>query len=180
MGNRWGNNGNSVRLYFLGLQSHCGSSRPRNWTRVSKVWLNTHQTLAMGTSDFLWLQILHIWKLYLSFQQSGGFLQLQQFYITSSSNTSERKLQVETWGLVLSKLDLIFKNLIIPTIIYNHPCCLISLSKKFFQKYQWGMRFHNCSILITHPTDFWSLLPFQHFHLLSLPFGPGDISSGSD
>ena len=54
MGNRWGNNGNSVRLYFLGLQNHCESSRPRNWTRVSKVWLNTHQTLAMGTSDFLY------------------------------------------------------------------------------------------------------------------------------
>ena len=24
MGNRWGNSGNSVRLYFLGLQNHCG------------------------------------------------------------------------------------------------------------------------------------------------------------
>ena len=23
MGNRWGNNGNSDRLYFLGLQTHC-------------------------------------------------------------------------------------------------------------------------------------------------------------
>ena len=23
MGNRWGNSGNSVRLYFLGLQTHC-------------------------------------------------------------------------------------------------------------------------------------------------------------
>ena len=23
MGNRWGNNGNSVRLYFSGLQNHC-------------------------------------------------------------------------------------------------------------------------------------------------------------
>ena len=23
MENRWGNNGNSVRLYFLGLQNHC-------------------------------------------------------------------------------------------------------------------------------------------------------------
>ena len=23
MANRWGNNGNSVRLYFLGLQNHC-------------------------------------------------------------------------------------------------------------------------------------------------------------
>ena len=23
MGNRWGNRGNSVRLYFLGLQNHC-------------------------------------------------------------------------------------------------------------------------------------------------------------
>ena len=23
MGNRWGNSGNSVRLYFSGLQSHC-------------------------------------------------------------------------------------------------------------------------------------------------------------
>ena len=23
MGNRWGNSGNSVRLYFVGLQSHC-------------------------------------------------------------------------------------------------------------------------------------------------------------
>jgi len=23
MGNRWGNGGNSVRLYFLGLQNHC-------------------------------------------------------------------------------------------------------------------------------------------------------------
>ena len=23
MGNRWGNNGNSVRLYFFGLQNHC-------------------------------------------------------------------------------------------------------------------------------------------------------------
>ena len=22
--NRWGNNGNSERLYFLGLQNHCG------------------------------------------------------------------------------------------------------------------------------------------------------------
>ena len=24
MANRWGNNGNSDRLYFLGLQNHCG------------------------------------------------------------------------------------------------------------------------------------------------------------
>ena len=24
MGNRWGNSGNSVRLYFSGLQNHCG------------------------------------------------------------------------------------------------------------------------------------------------------------
>ena len=24
MANRWGNNGNSERLYFLGLQNHCG------------------------------------------------------------------------------------------------------------------------------------------------------------
>ena len=23
MANRWGNNGNSVRIYFLGLQNHC-------------------------------------------------------------------------------------------------------------------------------------------------------------
>ena len=23
MGNKWGNNGNSVRLYFFGLQNHC-------------------------------------------------------------------------------------------------------------------------------------------------------------
>ena len=23
MGNRWGNSGNSVRLYFMGLQNHC-------------------------------------------------------------------------------------------------------------------------------------------------------------
>ena len=23
MGNRWGNSGNSVRVYFLGLQNHC-------------------------------------------------------------------------------------------------------------------------------------------------------------
>ena len=23
MGNKWGNSGNSVRLYFLGLQNHC-------------------------------------------------------------------------------------------------------------------------------------------------------------
>ena len=23
MGNRWGNSGNSVRLYFVGLQNHC-------------------------------------------------------------------------------------------------------------------------------------------------------------
>ena len=23
MGNRWGNSGNSVRLYYLGLQNHC-------------------------------------------------------------------------------------------------------------------------------------------------------------
>ena len=23
MGNRWGNSGNSVKLYFLGLQNHC-------------------------------------------------------------------------------------------------------------------------------------------------------------
>ena len=23
MGNRWGNSGNSVRLYFFGLQNHC-------------------------------------------------------------------------------------------------------------------------------------------------------------
>ena len=26
MPNRWGNNGNSDRLYFLGLQNHCGQS----------------------------------------------------------------------------------------------------------------------------------------------------------
>ena len=24
MANRWGNNGNSDRLYYLGLQNHCG------------------------------------------------------------------------------------------------------------------------------------------------------------
>ena len=27
MANRWGNNGNSDRLYFLGLQNHCGQRR---------------------------------------------------------------------------------------------------------------------------------------------------------
>ena len=27
MGNRWGNSGNSVRLYFLGLQKHCSGDR---------------------------------------------------------------------------------------------------------------------------------------------------------
>ena len=32
MANRWGNNGNSNRLYFLGLQNHCRQRRqPRNW-----------------------------------------------------------------------------------------------------------------------------------------------------
>ena len=25
MGNRWGNSGNSVKIYFLGLQNHCRS-----------------------------------------------------------------------------------------------------------------------------------------------------------
>ena len=25
MGNRWGNSGNSVKVYFLGLQNHCRS-----------------------------------------------------------------------------------------------------------------------------------------------------------
>ena len=27
MGNRWGNSGNSVRLYFFGLQNHCGAMK---------------------------------------------------------------------------------------------------------------------------------------------------------
>ena len=32
MTNRWGNNGNSDRLYFLGLQNHCGQwLQPWNW-----------------------------------------------------------------------------------------------------------------------------------------------------
>ena len=170
-----------TRLYFLGLQNHCRSSRPRNWTRVSKVWLNTHQTLAVGTSDFLYdcksyifESCIHPSNRVVVFYNSSSFISL-----VLQMPVREKITSWNCWGLVFSKLDLIFKNLIGPAIIYNHPCYLISFSKKFFQKYQWGMWFHNCYILITHP-DFCSLLSFQHFHLLSLPFDPGDISSGLD
>ena len=35
MGNRWGNSGNSARLYFLGLQNHCRWwLQPWNWRRL--------------------------------------------------------------------------------------------------------------------------------------------------
>lgn len=55
----------------------------------------------------LWLQILHIWKLYLSFQQSSGYLQLQQFLqLVLWKPIRERITSWNGWALVLSKLDL--------------------------------------------------------------------------
>ena len=42
MGNRWGNSGNSVRLYFLGLQNHCWWwSQPWNY-RMLAPWKKSH------------------------------------------------------------------------------------------------------------------------------------------
>ena len=41
MANRWGNNGNSERLYVLGLQNHCGwSLQPWNWKTLAP-WKNS-------------------------------------------------------------------------------------------------------------------------------------------
>ena len=35
MANRWGNNGNSDRLYFLGLQNHCSGDCSHEIKRIS-------------------------------------------------------------------------------------------------------------------------------------------------
>ena len=40
MGNRWGNSGNSVRLYFLGLQNHCSHEIKRRLLLGRKVMTN--------------------------------------------------------------------------------------------------------------------------------------------
>ena len=42
MANRWGNNGNSDRLYFIGLQNHCGWwLQPWNWNTLAP-WKKRH------------------------------------------------------------------------------------------------------------------------------------------
>jgi len=42
MANRWGNNGNSDRLYFLGLQNHCRWwLQPWNWKMLA-LWKQSH------------------------------------------------------------------------------------------------------------------------------------------
>ena len=40
MGNRWGNSGNSVRFYFLGLQNHCSHEIKRHILLGRKVMTN--------------------------------------------------------------------------------------------------------------------------------------------
>ena len=55
MANRWGNNGNSERLYFLGLQNHCGQ-----WLEKTLApWKKSNDkpsTVLSGSvvPDFLW------------------------------------------------------------------------------------------------------------------------------
>ena len=42
MANRWGNNGNNDRLYFLGLQNHCGQwLQPWNWKTLG-LWKKSY------------------------------------------------------------------------------------------------------------------------------------------
>ena len=45
MGNRWGNNGNSERLYFLGLQNHCSHKIKRCFLLVRKAMTNLDSIL---------------------------------------------------------------------------------------------------------------------------------------
>ena len=45
MGNRWGNSGNSVRLYFLGLQNHCSHESKRLLLLGRKVMANLDSIL---------------------------------------------------------------------------------------------------------------------------------------
>src|SRR5574337_1090202 len=45
MGNRWGNRGNSVRLYFSGLQNHCSHETKRRLLLGRKVMTNLDSIL---------------------------------------------------------------------------------------------------------------------------------------
>ena len=45
MGNRWGNSGNSVRLYFGGLQNHCSHEIKRCFLLGRKVMINLDSIL---------------------------------------------------------------------------------------------------------------------------------------
>ena len=45
MGNRWGNSGNSVRLYFWGLQNHCSHDIKRHLLLGRKVMTNLDSVL---------------------------------------------------------------------------------------------------------------------------------------
>ena len=50
MANRWGNNGNSVRLYFGGLQNHCRwSLQPWNWETLAP-WKKSYEKPAAAKS----------------------------------------------------------------------------------------------------------------------------------
>ena len=45
MANRWGNNGNSDRLYFLGLQNHCSHEIKRHLLLGREAMINLHHIL---------------------------------------------------------------------------------------------------------------------------------------
>ena len=40
-GDRWGENGNSDRFYFLGLQNHCAQASKVHEPKASRSWLNS-------------------------------------------------------------------------------------------------------------------------------------------
>ena len=49
MANRWGNNGNSDRLYFLGLQNNCSHEIKRHVFLATKAMTNTESKLKAET-----------------------------------------------------------------------------------------------------------------------------------
>ena len=96
MGNRWGNSGNSVRLYFLGLQSHCRWWLPREQTGHSKHPLLTTQVKTLHMDITKWSILKSDW-LY-SLQPK-----MEKLY-TVSKNKTRGWLWLRSWAKFRLKL----------------------------------------------------------------------------
>ena len=87
MADRWGNNGNSDRLYFLGLQNHC------RWWLLHEI----KRWLLLGRSKELGLERQHIKKQRHYFADKGPY---SQSYGFSSSHAWMWELDYkESWVL---------------------------------------------------------------------------------